>query len=218
MIAATGRLSVATRTFRPMAEGTAEAVLARVRGAVDAALGVATWQLPASDVAALVEGLATEAARLGAARLRVLAEAQERRVAGDVGVSTAGWYAQVTHCRGREAVPTVELAVALGGHLAPAAVALGAGTISEAHAGVIHRVMTRLAVVLTPSLVVEATRVGGTRTPPLAMAWYMLASSTRLYETPCPMGRFANVAADQVDMAGRLPLVSAGSCTPVRAP
>ena len=132
--------------------GGAEQVLAQVRDAVDAALALATWQLPVSGVEALVEGLAVESARLGAARMRVPAEAQERQIAGDIGVSTAGWYAQVTNCRGREAVPAVALATALGEGLAPTGRALAAGALSLAHAEVIHRVMTKLAAVLAPSL------------------------------------------------------------------
>ena len=83
-------------------------MLAQVRSAVDAVLAVPTWQLPSSEVAALVERLAEQAARLSAAQLRLLAEAAEQRVGSGGGyLTTAAWYSSTTRSRLREAGPTV---------------------------------------------------------------------------------------------------------------
>ena len=129
-------------------------MLAQVRGAVDAALAVPAWQLPADDVAALVEGLAVEASRLAAARLRLLAEAEERRVgAGGGFITTGAWLTARTRCRLREAGSTVALATALTRDLAPTATALAAGAMTEAHAGVVHRVMTKVTAALAAPVV-----------------------------------------------------------------
>ncbi len=135
-----------------MGQGTA--VLAQVRDAVDAVLGVPAWQLPAGDVAALVEGLAVEASRLAAAQLRLLAEAEERRVGTGSGfITTGAWLTARTRCRLREAGSTVALATALTGHLAPTAAALAAGAMTQAHAAVVHRVMTKVVAALAPPVV-----------------------------------------------------------------
>jgi len=69
-----------------------------------------------------------------------------------------------------------------------------------------------------PSTSVLATMLGVTRTPLLAMAWYIPASCSRVIDTPCPMGRLPNVLADQVDCAGSTPEDSAGSWMPVLVP
>jgi len=124
-------------------------VLAGVTAAVDAALGLGTWQLGSTDVAELTAGLARQEARLAAARLRLLAEADQQRVGTGSGFLTTGaWYSAATRSRAREAGPVVELATALTGALAPTGRALAAGALSEAHAGVIHRVMAKVAAAL----------------------------------------------------------------------
>ncbi len=136
-----------------MLSSDAVVVLAGVSAAVDAALAVEAWRLGCGDAAELVVGLAQQEARLSAARLRVLAEAADRRVgAGSGFVTTGSWYSAATRCRVREAGPAVELATALTGALAPTGEALAAGRISEAHAGVVHRVMGRVTKALTGSV------------------------------------------------------------------
>ncbi len=119
-------------------------VLAQLRGAVDAALALPLERCSGDAVAQLVEGLAVQSARIGAVRLAALAEAQERRVGGEAGLSTPAWFARTTRCRAREAEPTAALARALAGPLAPTSAALAGGSISVEHAGVVHRVMVRV--------------------------------------------------------------------------
>lgn len=85
-----------------------------MRRAVDAPPALPGWQLPDGDVAVLVESLAVEASRLAAVRLRLLAEAEERRVGTGSGfITTGAWLTARTPCRLREAGSTVALATAL---------------------------------------------------------------------------------------------------------
>ena len=119
--------------------------------AVDAALALEPWQLPEGDLGALVVGLAREQSRLAAAQARFLAEAQERRVEMSTGfLATSSWLAAGTRCRVRDAGPAVALAVAMtgpGAPLGPTGAALAAGELSAEHAGVVHRVMTKVSAV-----------------------------------------------------------------------
>jgi len=113
--------------------------------AVDALLAAPWWQCSDGAVQARVVELERQAARLEAARLRLLAEAHERRAGDGPGaVSTAAWLAAEAGMRPERAAERVALAEALGGPLAVTGAALAAGDLSLDHAGVVRRVMTGL--------------------------------------------------------------------------
>ncbi|COX31255.1 Uncharacterised protein [Mycobacterium tuberculosis] len=59
---------------------------------------------------------------------------------------------------------------------------------------------------------------GGTRTPSLAMAWYMPVICSKVIERPWPIGRLANVLPDHWSIGGTSPALSPGRPTPVRCP
>ena len=67
-------------------------------------------------------------------------------------------------------------------------------------------------------VVVDCTTRGGIRTPPLATVWYIEASCSEVIATPCPIGRFAKVASDQLANGGSRPALSPGSSMPVGWP
>ena len=65
---------------------------------------------------------------------------------------------------------------------------------------------------------VALTIRGGTRTPSLAMVWYMPVICSRVIERPWPMGRLENVLPDHWSIGGTRPALSPGRPTPVRWP
>src|ERR1700735_5528855 len=67
-------------------------------------------------------------------------------------------------------------------------------------------------------LVVPWTRVGWTRTPPLAMVEYTLAICTASASTPWPNDSVYRSFPHHTDGAGRMPLVSPGRSSPVTDP
>src|ERR1035438_9404414 len=73
-------------------------------------------------------------------------------------------------------------------------------------------------VYLPAELVVPSTRVGWTRTPPLAIVAYTSAIWIAVTATPCPNDSVYRVSGYQLDGAGRSPVVSAGSPMPVGWP
>ena len=63
--------------------------------------------------------------------------------------------------------------------------------------------------------IIDLTIRGCTRTPSLAMVWYIPASCSGVIDSPCPIGRLPNVVPDQVSGVGRMPGLSPGSSMPV---
>ena len=83
--------------------------------------------------------------RLQGLRLRVIAEADEKQVADDSGMSsTSAWVAARSRTSGADASDDVRLAVALDGELAATRSALSEGRLSTEHAKVIATTAARL--------------------------------------------------------------------------
>ena len=127
--------------------------------AVSGVLGASWWQVPDADVRGAVVELERQAARLEAARLRLLAEADARRIGAVVGAAcTADWLVAETGTRRERAGERVALAGALNGPLAVTGAALAAGDLGVEHALVVHRAMGRLDASLDPATRAEAER------------------------------------------------------------
>src|SRR5450631_2075197 len=65
---------------------------------------------------------------------------------------------------------------------------------------------------------VPATRLGCTRTPPLAIVAYTDVACTAVSDSPCPKDTVANWASDQVLGLDKMPLLSPGKFSPVGWP
>ncbi len=119
--------------------------VALLGAAVDALVAAQWWRCGQGAVGDAVVEVERQVARLGAARLRLLAEADARGVASQAGAtSTGAWFAHATTSRRSVAGAHVGLAVAVNGPLAATGDALAAGALSVDHAGVIYRAMTKL--------------------------------------------------------------------------
>ena len=116
-----------------------------LRSAVDGVLGAEWWRTGDPGVRAAVVEVERQVARLEAARLRLLAEADARGVGAATGASsTAAWFVAETVSRSEQAGSRVKRALALAGPLALTGAALAAGAMTADHAEVIHRAMARL--------------------------------------------------------------------------
>ncbi len=122
-----------------------EDAVAGLRAAVDALIAAEWWRCGQDGVGGAVVEVERQVARLGAARLRLLAEADARGLGKEVGAtSTGAWFAHATTSRRTRAGAHVGLAVAVNGALAGTGDALASAALSVDHAGVIHRAMTKL--------------------------------------------------------------------------
>jgi hypothetical protein len=146
MIAAPGP-SVVTPTVRDV-EGSAAPAddeVVALSAAVDGLLAVPWWRRGGAGVREAVLARQAQAARLEAARLRLLAEADARGVGAREGApSTAAWLAAETRMRPERAGQRVALARALGQELVATGSALAEGELSADHVGVMARTMSRL--------------------------------------------------------------------------
>ncbi|MEJ5915918.1 DUF222 domain-containing protein, partial [Pseudokineococcus sp. 1T1Z-3] len=116
-----------------------------VAGALDQLLAAQLWRASEGEVRDAVLALEVQAARLDAARLRLLAVADERGLeAAGGGPSTADWLCAATTTRAEHARRRVTLAVDLQGPLAATGKALAAGAVTAEQAGVIAAAMGRL--------------------------------------------------------------------------
>ncbi len=120
--------------------------------AIDAAQAAPWWRSSDADVRAAVVSLDQQAARLDAARARLLAEADGRDVGSASGAATtAAWLAGVTGSRPEQAARRVTVSVALQGALAATGAALAAGAITFDHAVVVHDTVRRLGDAVDPT-------------------------------------------------------------------
>ena len=120
-------------------------VVPALTDAVSGVLAAAWWRVPDAEVRAAVVELERQASRLEAARLRLLAEADARRVGQVTGAaSTADWLVAETGVRREKAGERVALACALNAGLAVTGTVLAAGDLTVEHALVVHRAMSRL--------------------------------------------------------------------------
>ncbi|WP_299036692.1 HNH endonuclease signature motif containing protein [uncultured Pseudokineococcus sp.] len=127
------------------AAGPVDGALTALTTALDALLTAEVWRCTDAQVRAAVIDLERQAARLDAARLRVLGHADERRVGLASGApSTADWLVGATTTRAEHARKRVDLAVALDTDLTATGRALAAGDITGDQAGVISTTMGRL--------------------------------------------------------------------------
>ncbi len=125
-----------------------------VAAAVTSVLTAPWWQVDDAGIRSAVVELDRQAARLDAARARLLAEADERGVGGASGApSTSDWLAATTGERPERARARLVLSRALQGVMAPTGAALAAGTLTWDHAEVVRRNLSRL-----PADVDSATR------------------------------------------------------------
>ena len=134
-------------------------VVATLTDAVSGVLAASWWQCSDAEVRGAVVELERQTARLEAARLRLLAEADARRVGQVVGAaSTADWLAAETGTRREKAGERVALAAALNSGLAATGAALAVGDLTVEHALVVHRAMGRLDASVDPATRVDAER------------------------------------------------------------
>lgn len=118
---------------------------ARLRAVVDDLLVEPWWQRTGAGLREDAAELERQVARLDAARLRLLAEADARRVGTAAGApSTAAWLSAEARLRPQRAAERVALAGALAGPLAVTGAALAAGDLSLDHAGVVCRTVTAI--------------------------------------------------------------------------
>ncbi len=119
--------------------------VALLGAAVDALVAAEWWRCGQDTLGGAVVEVERHVARLDAARLRLLAEADARGVGKGAGAtSTGAWFAHATTSRRSVAGAHVGLATAVTSELAATGDALAAGRLSLDHAGVIHRAMTKL--------------------------------------------------------------------------
>lgn len=139
--------------------------LAQVHAAISGV--IADESLPQGAYAQAVVDVDRAIRRLEAVKLKLVAGAQQARVAAMAGhTDTGAWLAQTTRTTGREAAGAVKLADSLERRLPATQRALGEGAVSREHAAVIDRTMHELPGRLTRQerAEVEASLVDKART------------------------------------------------------
>jgi len=145
------------------------AELAVLRETVDRLADTPAWPLDDDELAAAVETVSQEIARLEAIRLSLVREVDGRDLAGRVeATSTGALLRERLRIRPGQARGLVDLAAALDGPLAATGAALAAGTISVDQAQAIMRAVLGL----------PASVDAGTRTGPSGSCWSRPPSST----------------------------------------
>jgi Domain of unknown function (DUF222) len=149
---------MAVMEFRTPGHPVADA-LAAVSAGLDAAADAPSWSLPDDRVEELLQEAHRLEGRLHELTLRLVAEADRRRVGEKAAASsTPAWLRHRLQLTPREAKQHTTLAAALAGRLELTREALAAGDISRGHARVVVQVMDTLPANLGVETLEEAER------------------------------------------------------------
>lgn len=133
-----------SNTTTPPVEHPKFAALRVVNAGLDDLADANCWSLSGGDVSEFLAEIAVAEARLAAAKLAAVAEADARNLGVSEATSTAAWLRGRLLLRPGEAKRTVRLAQALRDDCATTGSALGQGMLSAEHASVIVHALTHL--------------------------------------------------------------------------
>lgn len=120
------------------------AALSLLEASVEPLFATDPWSLSTAEIGEFCDRVATVEARLAAAKLAVIAEADGRDIGVAAATSTAGWARQRLRLHPGTAGRAVKLAKALHCDCAATGAALASGAVNAEQAWVITRVMTQL--------------------------------------------------------------------------